>query len=352
MKFVVVLSLLCCVGSSVVGKDHPIVKVIDLLKELKEKSITEGKEEAVAYQKFEYWCSTSIATLKDTIADEEELIDELKDKLAGLEKDKAALEEDISALEDQLKDLAAAAKAASEKRDKEAALYDKANKDVEDTIKAIEDCIKALKDAESETEPKMMLAQRHAKMVLSLIGLKATEEQRKVLSSFAEEPRPVLKAEGDMEAHIDKYDFKSENVIELLEQLRLKFQDDQLAGTKAETNAINAYDLSKQARDDAIKAAERSKDKKEKALAETEAAIADATKTLEDTEADHAADTKTLAETEDACATKKSEWETRSKTRTLEIEAMDAAIKILSKSTGVRTEAPDNPIPQIGRAHV
>jgi DNA repair exonuclease SbcCD ATPase subunit len=345
MKFVVVLSLLCCVGSSVVGKDHPIVKVIDLLKELKEKSITEGKEEAVAYQKFEYWCSTSIATLKDTIADEEELIDELKDKLAGLEKDKAALEEDISTLEDQLKDLAAAAKAASEKRDKEAALYDKANKDVEDTIKAIEDCIKALKDAESETEPKMMLAQRHAKMVLSLIGLKATEEQRKVLSSFAEEPRPVLKAEGDMEAHIDKYDFKSENVIELLEQLRLKFQDDQLAGTKAETNAINAYDLSKQARDDAIKAAEKSKDKKEKALAETEAAIADATKTLEDTEADHAADTKTLAETEDACATKKSEWETRSKTRTLEIEAMDAAIKILSKSTGVRTEAPDNPIP-------
>jgi DNA repair exonuclease SbcCD ATPase subunit len=134
-------------------------------------------------------------------------------------------------------------------------------------------------------------------------------------------------------------------VIELLKQLRLKFEDDQLAGTKAETNAINAYDLSKQARDDAIKAAEKSKDQKEKALAETESAIADAEKNLKDTEDDHAADTKTLAETEDACATKKSEWETRSKTRTLEIEAMDAAIKILSKSTGVRTEAPGNPIP-------
>merc|ERR1711879_621596 len=66
---------------------------------------------------------------------------------------------------------------------------------------------------------------------------------------------------------------------------------------------------------------------------------------LKDTEDDLAADSKTLAETEDACATKKSEWETRSKTRTLEIEAMDAAIKILSKSTGVRTEAPDNPVP-------
>merc|ERR1711879_611662 len=35
----------------------------------------------------------------------------------------------------------------------------------------------------------------------------------------------------------------------------------------------------------------------------------------------------------------------RSKTRTLEIEAMDQAMKILSKTTGVRTEAPGNPVP-------
>merc|ERR1719265_2102423 len=105
----------------------------------------------------------------------------------------------------------------------------------------------------------MMLAQHHVKMVLSLIGLKATDEQRKGLSSFAEEPRPVLKAEGDLEAHVDKYDFKSENVIELLKQLRLKFEDDQLAGTKAETNAINAYELSEEARKNAHKAASKSK---------------------------------------------------------------------------------------------
>jgi len=40
-------------------------------------------------------------------------------------------------------------------------------------------------------------------------------------------------AEGDEAAHFDKYDFKSENVIELLKQLKLKFEDDKLAGTKA-----------------------------------------------------------------------------------------------------------------------
>lgn len=305
----------------------------------------EGKDEAVAYQKFEYWCSTSIATLKDTIADEKETIEQLTDKLAGLAKEKATLEEDISTLEEQLKDLAASAKSAEELRKKEADLYGKVNKDVEETIKAIEECITALEEAETQTEAKMMLAQHHVKMVLALVGLKATEQQRKGLAAFAEEPRPVLKAEGDEAAHVDKYDFKSENVIELLKQLKLKFEDDQLAGTKAETNSINAYDLSKQARDDAIAAAEKSKEKKEKMLAEVESAIADAEKTKKDTEDDLAADAKSLADTEDSCATKKSEWETRSKTRTLEIEAMNAAIKILSKSTGVRTEAPENPIP-------
>ena len=72
-------------------------KVIDLLKGLKEKSIAEGKEEEVAYTKFQYWCSTSISELKDAIANEKEQIDELKDKLAGLEKKKASLEEEIEA---------------------------------------------------------------------------------------------------------------------------------------------------------------------------------------------------------------------------------------------------------------
>merc|ERR1719337_468470 len=105
-------------------------------------------------------------------------------------------------------------------------------------------------------------------MVLSLVGLKATEQQRAGLEAFAN-GRPKQLAEGDLAAHTDKYDFKSENVIELLKQLKLKFQDDSLAGTKAETNAINAYDLAKEARDNAIAAAEKAKEEKEKALAET-----------------------------------------------------------------------------------
>merc|ERR1719326_2194837 len=108
----------------------------------------------------------------------------------------------------------------------------------------------------------MLLAQRHVKMVLSLVSLTATENQRRVLEGFAKD-RPDQLAAGDEAAHVDKYDFKSENVIELLKQLKLKFEDDKLAGTKAETNSINNYEMAKEARDNAIKAAKKSKKEKE-----------------------------------------------------------------------------------------
>jgi len=145
--------------------------------------------------------------------------------------------------------------------------------------------------------------------------------------------------------HVDKYDFKSENVIELLKQLKLKFEDDKLASTKAETNALNSYDLAKEARDNAITAAKESKDKKNKELGATKKSIADSKKELKSTNSDLTDDSKSLADTTDSCRIKTSEWETRSKTRSLEIEAMDQAMKILSKSTGLRTAAPGNPVP-------
>jgi len=339
MKSVASFLLFCYFAGGNAGSvaEHPIEKVINLIEELKAKAIADGKAEEVSYTKFQYWCSTSITELKDAIADEKEKIDELQDEIAGLTKEKETLEEEIKTLEGEIGDLEASAKAAKEDREAEAKLYDKANADLESTIEAVDGCIKALEGAQSSTEG-AALAQQHVKTVLALIGLKATASQRQVLENFAAAP-------GDLEKHTDKYDFKSENVIELLKQLKLKFEDDRIAGTKAETNAVNAYELSKSARDNAIAAAKKSKDKKEKELGNTNKAIADAKKEKKSTEDDLKADTKSLGSTQDACSTKKSEWETRSETRKLEIEAMDQAIKILAKSAGVRTEAPGNPIP-------
>jgi len=340
MKFAGVALVLCVLGAA--NAVHPIEKVIKLIEGLKGDAIALGQTEQVDYEKFVYWCTTSKTALSSAIADENEAIDELTDKLAGLNKQKETLEDEITTLEGEIKDLMADAKAAKDTRAKEAGLYKKANNDLGSTIKGVEGCIKALEGAESSTE-KLLLAQHHVRMVLSLVSLEASEEQTNALQSFAQ--KPTQKAKGDLAAHVDKYDFKSENVIELLKNLLLKFEDDKLAGTKAETNAINAYDLAKNSRDAMEKAARKSKSMKSKQLGETKKNIAQAETTLEETESDLKNDSKTLSDTTDACRVKKEEWEARSTTRKLEGEAMDQAVKILAKSAGVRTDAPGNPVP-------
>merc|ERR1719456_1430557 len=109
--------------------------------------------------------------------------------------------------------------------------------------------MKAMTSAQGSTEG-LLQVQRHVRKVLALMSVDSsvTEEQLNALQALG---RPKQLAEGDLDAHVDKYDFKSENVIELLKQLQMKFEDDKLAGTKAETNAQNSHDQAEEARDNA-----------------------------------------------------------------------------------------------------
>jgi len=125
----------------------------------------------------------------------------------------------------------------------------------------------------------------------------------------------------------------------------LKFEDEQIAANKAETNAINAYDLALNSREEVKARKEDSKKAKENELSDTKSALEEAENELGDTKKDLAADESSLEETQKSCAVKASEWAERSDTRAKEMEAMKVAIKILAKVTGVRTEAPGNPVP-------
>merc|ERR1719235_2796253 len=108
--------------------------------------------------------------------------------------------------------MAAASKKADQIRDDTADVYEQANADFKDTISAIADAISALEDAGETTES---LVQKQAGKILALVQTRITEEQRSALASYAN-GRPEQKAAGDRGAHVDKYVFKSGNVIELL----------------------------------------------------------------------------------------------------------------------------------------
>ena len=336
MKCIVaLLGLAALSGVAQAAQDHPVGKVMDLLESLKKTAISEGQEEEVTYAKFTHWCKNSLKGLNKAIEEGKDTIESLADKISGLEKEEELLGEQIKKLADELLEHEKDGKQASDNRKDAADLYAEADADFTSTIAAFGEAITALSD--SKTATATLLAEKKV-AALSQMAL--------VLSSVSEDKQALLAppaAMGDLNKHTKKYEFKADNVIELLKELKAKFEDDKVESTKSETASINAYDLAKAARDDAIAAAKDSKANKEDRLGTVETDLAAAKSDKKNAEEDLEADEDSHSATDKTCRMRGSEWEERSKIRAGEIKAIDAAVGILEKVTGVRHEAPTNP---------
>jgi uncharacterized coiled-coil protein SlyX len=335
---------------------HPIEKVIVMLQGLTTTAELEGKTEALSYEKYDYWCKNSLKELQAAIADETEAIASLEDKIASGEQQAATLNDELAALAAQLAELDASAMKAKQDRADTAATYAETFKDLTETKDAIHAAIKELEGARDAGEKDAEFLQVVNKAVVQkalMIAQAAAPDAAKASAISAllqrEDPdykeRPDFEAEGDRAKHVQKYNFKSGDIIETLKTLKLKFEDEITATTKAETASINAYDLSKQARDEVIFQSGASVKAKKAVLADVMGDLATNNAELKSEKADKATDEATLASTEKACMVKKQEWDDRSAVRSAEIEALEAAINILATATGVQTKAPENPIP-------
>jgi hypothetical protein len=352
VALLLVLASVVPAGASVtrVRDDHPMTKVIALLEGLTATAEQEGKDEALAFDQFKHWCATSIKTLNGAISEEKESIATLKSQIAGEEILIEELTKQIASLEKEIQKAENMQARAVEMRASAADLYSQVSSDHKATIQAIGDAQAALEASESGGALLVQMSKPGLRRVLAMADAEwpATVPQthRAALAAFMQqEQRPDQLAAGDRAAHVQGFKFKSGDVIELLKGLKTKFEDELIAADTAESNSLNQFALETQARDAAIAAAEKSKEEKETTKGDTEESMGAHKQTLSDTEEELATDTATLEETEKSCAMKSQEWAARSKVRTGEIEAMAIAIKILSKVTGVRTEAPSNPVP-------
>jgi len=309
MRAFSVIALAFAFPHSAAAGEHPIDGVISLLQKLMIQSKEEGAAEAASFQKFTYWCKTSTKTLNKAIKTEKTDISSLTDKIDGLTADIATLGEDIASLKSDIESMETAADKAKTVRDDEKSLYDDEQKNFEDTITAVDEAITTLKDS------KASLLQTDAQKVV-----KKAESLAKAMG------KPAAKT----------YSFKSGGIIETFKAMKAEFEADKLDSTSAETNKLNAYNLAKQERDTAISTAKDSKKEKEDIKGDKESEKATASSTLSETETALADDTATLEQTDKECKTVTGEWEERSGIREGEIKAMEMAIKILTKVTGVR----------------
>jgi len=325
-----VFAALLASGEAGKSGEHPIEKIINLLKGLESQAVEEGKSEALSFQKFEYWCKNSKKTLTKAIAEEKDNIDSLESKIAAKTEESKGLGENIAKLEAELAKMSTSAEEALNASDKANALYEQVSSDLQSTIESVGECVTAIKSSKDDTS--FLAAQEKVSKVIAMLEVVKTD------------PAEVAAA-GDMAAHKKSYSFKGGNILELLKQLELKFEDDLTQVEKEETNRVNSYNLAKDARDNAVTAAEKSKTEKTDLKAEVDEENSEAKGDLEDEEGELEADSGTLDTTDKKCSVKTSEWEERSATRSGEIEAINVAIKILAKVADVRTEAPSNPVP-------
>jgi predicted nucleic acid-binding Zn-ribbon protein len=125
----------------------PVTKVVELIQELKAKIEADGKTEQKVYDKFACWCekttarkAAAIEKAKADIEAMQQLILELKAKVATLGAEIAQLEKDIAGMSEALKEAAAL-------REKENAEYLKERSETEQCIGALEHAIKTLQGA-------------------------------------------------------------------------------------------------------------------------------------------------------------------------------------------------------------
>merc|ERR1719405_398911 len=179
-----------------------------------------------------------------------------------------------------------------------------------------------------------------AKTMIEAWGYKADRHNR-VLAQFLQKRETPL---DEMESKYSgrgggdaTYVAKGGDVTEILKKMLMEYEDDLVALDKAEAETKAAYDLADDAKKLAIQASTKSKETKEEVLGEKGQELSNTQSDLKEAQDALLADTTVLTETTTTCKKRADEYEQHQTTRAGETEAMQQAIEILEKVTGVRT---------------
>merc|ERR1719327_1397849 len=134
------------------------------------------------------------------------------------------------------------------------------------------------------------------------------------------------------------YKSQSGGIVDTLEGLLSKAEEQLEDVRKTETAALQAFEMQKQSLEDKIKFANKEMAEAKKSLAATSETKATAEGDLEVSKKDLAEDTKALEELHHECLTEATAFEESTKSRAEELKALAAAKKIITESTGGATE--------------
>jgi hypothetical protein len=323
------------------AEGSPVSKVFSMIGDLQAKIIKEGEEAQKTYDEFTEWCEDRSKNVGF----------EIKTGTAEVEDLSAAIEKEaskISAFGTQIEELAgsiakdeADLKAATAIREEEAAAFAAEEKESKEIIGTLERAI-------------AVLSREMAKNKGALIQFKNTDNIAMALGAMikasmldsSDASRLTALIQNKQESDEDDtgapdpaaYKGQSDGIIGTLEDLLEKAEAQLEAAQKTEATNANNFAMLKQSLEDEIKYADKELADAKKGLATSEEGKSTAEGDLAVTKKDLAEDKSTLKTLHQDCMKGAEDFQSQTKSRAEELEALASAKKILQDALGASAQ--------------
>merc|ERR1719171_1696420 len=325
-------------------KANPIEKVIEMMSDLQQKIIGEGKAAQQVYDEIAEWCEEESKELGFSIKTGKAESEELNSVIEKADADIAEFDEKIGELTSTISTDESDLKAATAIREKENGVFVEEEADLVDTVDTLERAIGII-EREMAKNPGASFAQiknaNNLANAMKLLGDSAaiTSGDASRLTAFLQTKHRDTTLEEDHDAETGApdpaaYKSKGGGIVEALNDLLTDASTQLDEARKKETDNQFNYDTLKLELEDAIKFGNKELDKTEKKKAETEETKAVAQGDLDVVLKALSEDIQQLADTHHDCMTKAQDFETETQSRAEELKAIATAKKIIIEMTG------------------
>jgi len=293
----------------------PLEKVISLLEDLKADVESEAKDEAEAYDKFACFCKDNTKDKGEAIKEGQTTIDDqtaiIEEKTAKMEKKTTELAEYRKKAEElklEMQELETA-------RKKEKAEFEVIVADLRKALKSMEKAIEVL---ESSKPSLLTVKATIRKSMVFADALGISSKHIRTMNAFLQSDDPP-----------GEYEFKSQEIIDTLKDMKKEFSEKEEKKVKEEEDAAKAHEELMGEKGDMLKTQEEGITECETIIDECKQAISDAQLELTEAEAELKDNQLYLKDLTERCEGKAKQWDQRTKSRADEIEALTAAMETI-----------------------